>query len=135
MLCVMQPVLHVTCVVWVLFSGLLFFWSVMGLVARLVRLAYGYAWSVCGCLRRDDIPLAAVDFHVAPALTQHLKEQPQLKAAVRSMIAASPAGWCAGQRPWGCMFASQPLTPCFLLTLLFNQAAGMPQPLRQLTWK
>lgn len=41
---------------------------------------------------REDIPLAAVDFHVAPALTQHLKEQPQLKAAVRGMISTSPAG-------------------------------------------
>jgi hypothetical protein len=44
---------------------------------------------------RKDIHLAAVDMHVAPALTQHLKEQPQLRAAVRSMVAASTSGGSA----------------------------------------
>jgi hypothetical protein len=50
---------------------------------------------LCMCMCREDIHLAAVDMHVAPALTQHLKEQPQLRAAVRSMIAASTSGGLA----------------------------------------
>ncbi|KAF6260888.1 hypothetical protein COO60DRAFT_1700116 [Scenedesmus sp. NREL 46B-D3] len=40
-----------------------------------------------GPLLREDIPLAAVDFHVAPALTEHLLAQPQLQAAMRAAAA------------------------------------------------
>jgi hypothetical protein len=43
----------------------------------------------CCCCCRDDIPLAAVDFHVAPALTEHLLAQQQLQAAVRTAASTS----------------------------------------------
>jgi len=46
--------------------------------------------STANQLVRDDIPLASVDFHVAPALTQHLLQQPTLKTALRALAAASP---------------------------------------------
>lgn len=47
---------------------------------------------VCLCMYSDDIPLAAVDFHVASGLTQHLMSQPQVKAAVRHLAANNTAG-------------------------------------------
>jgi hypothetical protein len=38
--------------------------------------------------------------HVAPGLTQHLQEQPQLRAAVRGMIAGSAAGGVLMVQGW-----------------------------------
>jgi hypothetical protein len=43
----------------------------------------------CCCCCREDIPLAAIDFHVAPALTEHLLAQQQLQAAIRNAAASS----------------------------------------------
>jgi hypothetical protein len=45
--------------------------------------------ATCCCCCREDIPLAAIDFHVAPALTEHLLAQQQLQAAIRSAAATS----------------------------------------------
>ncbi|WIA14734.1 hypothetical protein OEZ85_003222 [Tetradesmus obliquus] len=42
-----------------------------------------------GPITRDDIPLAAVDFHVASNLTEHLLAQQPLQAALRAAAAAS----------------------------------------------
>jgi len=53
--------------------------------------------------RREDITLAAVDFHVAPGLTQHLAAQPQVKAAARGLAATNAAGEARtqdGTRHW-----------------------------------
>jgi hypothetical protein len=36
--------------------------------------------------------LAAIDFHVAPSITHHLCDLPQLQEAARSMMAANTAG-------------------------------------------
>eukprot|EP00775_Hariotina_reticulata_P012713 gene12713-12843_t len=46
--------------------------------------------TMVAALAREDIPLASVDFHVAPALTQHLLQQPSLQAALRALATASP---------------------------------------------
>lgn len=50
------------------------------------------ALCMCHPCCREDIPLAAVDFHVAPGLTQHLAAQPQVKAAARGLAATNAAG-------------------------------------------